>query len=115
MSLLTAEQKEYTNKKNTLIKIHDVKVNYPMKADLLTILTKDLNKFNIDVEKINYTEAENKKTFTLNLISSHDRQVTQLIEHLTKKHEKRFKFDLQIINFDEDFKKYFSELKVSIL
>jgi hypothetical protein len=115
MSLLTLEEKEYTDKKNTLVKIHDVKVNYPMKADLLTILTQDLNKFNIDVEKISYTEAENKKTFTLNLISSQDRQVTQLIEHLTKKHEKRFKFDLEIINFDEDFKKYFSELKVSIL
>lgn len=113
--LLSAEEKEYTDKKNTLVKIHDVKVNYPMKAKLLTLLTKDLNSFKVDVEKINYTEANATKTFTLNLVSTHDRHVTKLIEHLTKKHEKRFKFELEKINFDEDFKKYFSELKVSIL
>jgi hypothetical protein len=92
-----------------------VKVGYPMKADLLTILTKDLNQFGVSVEKIHYTEADNKKTFTLNLVSTEDRKVTQLIEHLTKKHERKFKFELEVINFDEDFKKYFSELKVSLL
>lgn len=115
LTLLAQEQKEFTDKKNTLIKIHEVKVKYPMKADLLTILTKDLNQFGVSVHNIHYTEAESKKTFTLNLVSSEDRKVTQLIEHLTKKHENKFKFELERINFDDDFKKYFSELKVSLL
>lgn len=114
-ALLDQEVKELTEKKNTLVKIHDVKVNYPMKAKLLTLLTKDLNKFDVGVEQINYTEANSTKTFTLNLVSSHDRQVTKLIEHLTKQHENKFKFHLEKIEFDEDFKKYLSELKVSIL
>jgi len=114
-ALLEKEEQEFTDKKNTLIKIHEVKVKYPMKADLLTILTQDHNKLDVSVGEIHYTEAENKKTFTLNLISSEDRKVTQLIEHLTKKHEHRFKFELERISFDDDFKKYLSELKVSLL
>jgi hypothetical protein len=86
-----------------------------MKAKLLTTFTKDLNRFGVKVAKINYTELEKKKFFTFNLISTRDRKVTRLIEYLTKKHEKSFKFELEHINYDEDFKKYFSELKVSIL
>ena len=115
MALLSKEEQEYTEKKNTLLKIHRVKVDYPMKADLLTMLTKDLNDFDVAVEKINYSESNTSKTFTLNLVSTQDRKVTQLIEHLTKKHENRFKFELESISFDEDFKKYLSELKVSLL
>jgi hypothetical protein len=115
LTLLAEEKKEYTDKKNTLVKIHEVKVDYPMKAKLLTTFTKDLNRFGVKVAKINYTELEKKKFFTFNLISTRDRKVTRLIEYLTKKHEKSFKFELEHINYDEDFKKYFSELKVSIL
>ena len=115
LTLLAQEKKEYTDKKNTLMKIHEVKVDYPMKASLLTTLTKDLNKFGVAVEKINYSQSEKNKSFTLNLVSTQDRKVTRLIEYLTKKHEKEFKFELENINYDETFKRYFSELKVSIL
>lgn len=114
-TLLAKEQKEYIEKKNTLVKIHEVKVEYPMKASLLATLTKDLNKFQVSVAKIQYSESEKVKSFTLSLVSTQDRKVTRLIEHLTKIYEKRFKFELEKINYDEDFKKYFSELKVSLL
>jgi len=114
-TLLAKEKKEYIDKKNTLIKIHEVKVDYPMKAVLLTALTKDLNKFGVRVDTVKYTESKDSKFFTLNLVSTRDRKVTQLIEYLTKKHEKKFEFELENIKFDDSYKKYFSELKVSIL
>jgi hypothetical protein len=115
LALLNHEKKEYAQKKETLIKIHDVKVNYPMKAKLIAELTKNLNRFNIQVDAISYKEEEAKKTFTLNLISKNDKKITQMIEHLTKEYENRFTFILEQIEFKEDTKRYFSELKVNIL
>ena len=115
MALLTEEKKSYTDKKNTLIKIHDVKVNYPMKAKLITLLTKDLNKYAVKVEDIKYDQEKESKNFTLNLVSSKDKKITQLIEHLTKKHERKFTFSLESISYNEEQKLYFSELKVIIL
>jgi len=115
LTLLTTEKKEYTTKKNTLIKIHDVKVNYPMKAKLLATFTKDLNKFSVKMGSMSYGENENEKTFELNLVSSKDRKITKLVEYLTKAYENRFKFQLETIKFDDTSKVYFSELKVNIL
>jgi len=114
-TLLETEKKEYDNKKSTLIKIHDVKVNYPMKAKLLTLLIKDLNRFGVKMESLSYSEEENKKAFTLNLVSSRDRKITKLIYFLTKTHEHVFKFQLKEILYDEETHLYFSQLKVSIL
>jgi hypothetical protein len=113
--LLNQEKKEYEEKKSTLIKIHDVKVNYPMKAKLLSMLTKDLNKFDINLESLSYKEDEKLKTFTFNLISTKDKTITQMIEYLTKTHEGVFDFSLEHIELKKGSKKYFSQLKVSIL
>jgi hypothetical protein len=115
ITLLNQEKKDYAEKRTTLIKIHDVKVNYPMKAKLLSTLTKDLNKFNINVDSLSYKEDKMSKTFTLNLISKKDKKITEMVEYLTKTHEGVFDFSLEHIEFKEKDKKYFSELKVSIL
>ncbi len=115
LAILDSEEKEYTEKKNTLIKIHEVKVKYPMKAALLANITKELNKFNVNIEKLDYKESAKDKSLTLYLVSAQDRQVTRLIEHLTKSYEKEFKIKLELIHYDEEFKKYFSELKVSLI
>jgi len=115
LTLLNQEKKDFAEKKATLVKIHDVKVNYPMKAKLLSILTKDLNRFNINVDSISYTEDEKQKAFTLNLISKKDKKITHMIEYLTKTYEDKFEFSLQHIEFKAKPKKYFSALKVSIL
>jgi hypothetical protein len=115
LSFLKMEKDNYTSKKNTLIKIHDVKVNYPMKAKLITNLTSDLNKYAVKLEKIHYSQEEKNNFFTLNLVSSKDKKITQLLEYLTKKHDNKFKFSLEDILFNEDKKLYFSELKVNIL
>jgi len=114
-ALLKEEKTEYTRKKNTLIKIHDVKVNYPMKAKLLAMFTKDLNKFGVKLNSINYNEKNATKTFELNLVSSRDRKITKLIQYLTKAHEDKFKFALIEISYDDKSKVYLSQLKVNIL
>ncbi|MDF1882498.1 hypothetical protein JHD49_00940 [Sulfurimonas sp. SAG-AH-194-C21] len=115
LALLEIEKKEYITKKNTLIKIHDVKVNYPMKAQLLSILTKDLNKFSVRMESLSYGEIDTSKTFQFDLVSSKDRKITKLVQYLTKTYENRFKFELESIDYDDESKVYFSQLKVNIL
>lgn len=115
LALLQEEKDSYNSKKNTLIKIHDVKVNYPMKAKLITSLTEDLNKYSVNVKTIKYEQDENQKVFSLNLASPRDKMITNLLEDLTKKYERKLTFVLENISFDEKEKLYFSELKVQIL
>lgn len=115
LALLSKEQDEYTDKKNTLIKIHDVKVNYPMKAKLLSTFTKDLNSYEVKVETLTYDEKETLKHLTLHLVSQNDKKITNLVEHLTKLHQGIFKFSLNKILYKEESKQYFSELKVELL
>lgn len=113
--LLEDENREYNDKKNTLMKIHKVKINYPMKAKLLATFTHDLNKFDVKMESLIYGETNTSKTFDLNLVSSKDRKITKLVEHMTKVHEHKFKFELNDISYDDESKMYFSQLKVNIL
>jgi len=115
MTLLKKEKADYTEKKNTLMKIHTVKVDYPMKAKLLALLTKNLNRFSVKMESLNYSESNTTKSFELNLVSSKDRKITQLVEHLTKNYDDKFKFSLEKIFYDEESKIYFSQLKVDLL
>jgi hypothetical protein len=113
--LLNKEIENYTTKKNILITIHDVKVNYPMKAKLLYTLTNDLNNIEVKVESISYDQNNSNKKFTFNLVSSEDKIITQLLENLTKKYEATFKFSLENILYKKEPKLYFSELKVTLL
>jgi len=116
LTLLDAEKKEYLKKKNTLIKIHDVKVNYPMKAKLLSLLTKDLNKFGVRLNALSYTEDEKEgKVFSFDLVATKDKKITRLLKYLTKTHEGKFTFSLEEIMYKKEYRKYFSELKVKIL
>ena len=115
MTLLNQEKSEYIEKKNTLIKIHEVKVDYPMKAKLLAELTKNFNKFGVRLEAVSYTESEKGKVFSFRLVAKKDRQMTKLVEYLTKVHEKVFTFSLDEIIYDEKAKRYFGDLKVVIL
>ncbi|MDD5373883.1 MAG: hypothetical protein PHO62_10725, partial [Sulfurimonas sp.] len=101
------------------IKIHDVKVNYPMKADLIHMLTKDLNKFNVKLESALYAEKTNKnsakKELSLNLASSDDKKITDMIKYLTKTYEGKFHFSIDDISYEEKTKLYLGELKVNLL
>jgi hypothetical protein len=110
-----AEESEYNSKKNTLIKIHEVKVNYPMKAKHLTYLTKDLNRYSVMLRSINYDENESNKTFVFSLSSPSDKKITELLEYLTKTKTNVYNFSLEHIDFDAKEKSYISELKVKLL
>ena len=86
-----------------------------MKAKLLHLLTQDLNEYEVNVDSLKYDEEDTKKKFTFNLVSTKDKTITKLIEHLTLKYDKKFNFSLEKIFFDEKEAKYFGELKVTIL
>ena len=115
LKLLAFEKKEYIDKKNTLIKIHDVKVNYAMKAKILALLTKDLNKFQISLNSITYFENTKTKQFIFALKSNEHTKITLLIEHLTLIHDTVFTFSLESIIYDKKSQKYLSDLKVKLL
>ncbi len=109
--LVQAEQTELDRQMNTLAKIHEVKVNYPMKAKLTTEFAADLNKYKVKLQKLTYHEAEGFKGFTFYMISQKDKDITLLLEYLTSKKTSRFHFILEEIQYDEDKKHYLSEMK----
>lgn len=115
LALLKIENNEYESKKATLMKIHEVKVNYPMKAKLIHTLTQGLNKYNVHLEKLNYNEKDTHKIFTLGLVASKDKEITQLVEYFTKTYDKKFMFSIEEILYQDESKKYFGELKVELL
>ena len=109
--LVNAEQEELNRQMNTLTKIHDVKVNYPMKAKLITEFAEDLNRFKVTLEELAYNETAHFKGFTFSMISVSDKDITRLLEYLTSKKTSRFHFVLEEIRYDEDKKRYLSEMK----
>ena len=86
-----------------------------MKAKLIAILVKELNKFNVKLEAVSYEEDENLKSFSLKLVSSKDKKITKLLKYLTSTYESKFNFSIEEILYNEENKKYFSELEVKIL
>ena len=115
LKLLNEEKSNFNDKKGTLVKIHDVKVNYLMKAKILTELTKNLNKFNVRLESIEYEQENKNNKFEFGLVSYKSFRITKLIKHLTKVHEGALKFSIDTIKYDEDERKYFSTLEVEVL
>lgn len=116
--LLAQEEQEYIDKRNTLIKIHDVKVNYPMKADLLHTLTKDLNNYSVQLEFASYSETDNNsssKELHLGLVSSNDKKITDFIKYLTSTYEGKYHFFIDKIFYEDTEKLYFAQLKMSLL
>jgi len=109
--LVNAEQAELDRQMNTLTKIHDVKVNYPMKAKLTTEFAGDLNKFKVKLQKLSYHETKDFKGFIFNMVSEKDKDITRLLEYLTSKKTTRFQFRLEEIAYDEEKKRYLSEMK----
>jgi len=114
ITLLKNEEGEYISKKETLIKIHDVKVNYPMKAKIVAALIKDFNKYNVYINALLYTQEDNPH-FVFSLVTLSDKEITILIEHLTKQYDGKFSFLIETIKYDENIKRYLCELKVRVL
>jgi hypothetical protein len=113
-TLLKAEKDAYYDKKSTLVKIHDVKVNYPMKAKIITLLSEDLNRYDVKLEALSYKEYVSDKNFNLYLVADRDEDITNLVKHLTQKYSDKFLFSLEKIYLEKESGKYFTELKIEI-
>ncbi|MEJ2501373.1 MAG: hypothetical protein P8Y65_09710, partial [Campylobacterales bacterium] len=110
--LLDAENELFAERKATLIKIHDVKVNYPMKGEIMASLTRDLNRFNVSVSTIKYGQNDTEKAFNFIVMAKKDKQITDLVEFLTKNRTKRFHYNIEKIELDEESRYYRGDLKV---
>lgn len=114
-ALANQEISNYNTTKNTLIKIHNVKVNYSMKAKDLAHLTKTLNKFSVNLKEIQYKQKKNQHYFILTLASNDNKRITELVKYLTKKDAKIYAFSLKSINYNKKDKTYISKLKAVLL
>ncbi|SFV75689.1 FIG00470756: hypothetical protein [hydrothermal vent metagenome] len=115
LKLLKEEAINYTSKKNTLMKIYKIQVGYPMKAKIMAELTKDFNKYGVQLEAISYYEEKNKRFFDFHLVALKDKQITGLIKYLTSKYTHKFNFTFHTILYDDTKKRYLSQLKVELL
>ena len=114
-SLLNEEKKEYNEKKATLIKIHDVKANYPMKAKIIASFTRYFNLYDVEAKAISYDEEKDEKSFNLYLVAQSDKDITKLVKHLTQDFKAEYKFSLEKIYLEKNSHKYFTELQVTII
>lgn len=114
-SLLDEQQTAYKQKKDTLVKVHEKKVDYPMKAKIMADFTRSFNQYRVQLKTIAYNEdANNTKTFTFGLTSSKTQDITALLKHLTDLKRDRYDFNLEMIAYDTNSSSYLSELKAVI-
>ncbi len=112
-NLLNEEIADFDSRKNTLEKIHTIKVDYPMKGALLTSFTKYFNKHNVKLTGLTYAEEDQKtKVFNFKLLSRTDIQITNMLKELTKKEDRKYNFSIEEINYDANRSRYQSDLKV---
>lgn len=111
-ALLDEQKTAYKQKQDTLVQVHDKKVNYPMKAKIMADFTRSFNQYRVQLKDIAYNEdMNNSKTFTFGLISSKSQDITALLKHLTDTKRNQYNFKLVLISYDEEQKSYLSELK----
>ncbi|MDD3597251.1 MAG: hypothetical protein PHE23_12585, partial [Sulfuricurvum sp.] len=113
-TLLDEEKKAYKQKQDTLTQVHDKKVNYPMKAKIMSDFTRSFNQYRVQLKTISYSEENNSKMFTFGLISPTTQDITALLKHLTDIKRDQYDFNLELISYNEDEKSYLSELKAVI-
>ena len=111
-ALLDEQKTAYKPHQDPLKKIHDKKVNYPMKAKIMADFTRSFNQYRVQLQTISYAEDQNDtKTFTFNLVSSTTQDITALLKHLTETKNDRYNFQMELISYNEEQKSYLSELK----
>ncbi|HEX5623981.1 MAG TPA: hypothetical protein VFX57_06055 [Sulfuricurvum sp.] len=112
-ALLDEQKNAYKQKQDTLIQIHDKKVNYPMKAKIAADFTRSFNQYRVKLKSLGYSEENNStvKTFNFMLTASKTQDITALLKHLTDTKRDRYDFDLTLISYDSNSSSYLSELK----
>lgn len=112
-TLLDEQKTAYKQKQDTLIQVHEKKVNYPMKAKMISDLTHSLNLYRVKLNSIGYSEEINgtQKAFTFMLTASKTQDITALLKHLTETKRDQYDFKMDLISYDENQSSYLSELK----
>ena len=101
----------YSSKTKTLSSIYNKKVNYKLKSELLYVFADELHKHDVSVNKI----YSNNNTFWLDLTSNNDRDITELIKYISKKHFDSIKYiDIKKIAKDANNSDYNGLLKVEL-
>ncbi len=115
-ALLDEQTTAYKQKQDTLIQVHDKKVNYPMKAKILADFTRSFNQYRVQMKNLAYNEESNGtiKTFTFGLTSPSTQNITALVKHLTALKRDKYDFNIEMISYNEDEKSYLGELKAVI-
>lgn len=115
-ALLDEQKTAYKQKQDTLVQVHDKKVNYPMKAKILADFTRSFNQYRVQLKNVAYNEEQNGtlKTFTFGLTSSSTQNITALVKHLTAAKRDTYRFNIEMISYNEEEKSYLGELKAVI-
>jgi hypothetical protein len=113
--LLDEQTTAYKQKQDTLLQVHEKKVDYPMKAKIMADFTRSFNQYRVQLKTVAYAEDLNDtKTFSFGLTSSSTQDITALLKHLTDTKREQYNFNLELISYDEVQKSYLSELKAVI-
>ncbi|MFZ2889810.1 hypothetical protein [Sulfuricurvum sp.] len=113
-TLLDEQKTAYKQKQDTLIQVHEKKVDYPMKARIMADFTQSFNNYRVQLQNVNYTENNTSKIFSFGLISSKTQDITALLKHLTETKRNQYNFKLELITYDTNTSSYLSELKAVI-
>jgi hypothetical protein len=99
----------YDGKAKTLTSIYDKKVNYRLKSGIYHTIAKELNQFDVYVDKI----QSEKDTLSLSLLSSDDRKFTEVIKYMSDTHfDEIIEIDIERIQKDPNSNYYAGLLKV---
>lgn len=113
-ALLDEQKTAYKQKQDTLVQVHEKKVDYPMKAKIMADFTRSFNQYRVQLKTIAYSEDNTTKTFTFGLTSTKTQDITALLKHLTDSKRNQYDFNLEMISYNEEEKSYLSELKAVI-
>ncbi len=106
-----AKAKIYHGKEKTLVSIHDKKVNYQLKSELLYTFAKNIRKFKVNTDLI----TSDGDTFVFHLLSKDNKEITRLIKYISEKHfDKINSIDIAEISKDADNGFYSGTLKVDL-
>lgn len=99
--------------KQVLEQIHKQKVDYRMKATAIASLTQDLNAYNVRLISLKYDDKL-KGAFSLEMVASKEKYITDMVEKLTMSKSSLFEFSLDEISFDGSVEYYTCNLKVGL-
>jgi len=101
----------YHGKEKTLTSIHDKKVNYRLKSELLYTFAKDIRKFKVNTSFI----SSNGDMFTFYLLSKDNKEITRLIKYISETHfDDINSIDIAEISKDDNNGFYSGILKVDL-